>query len=177
MDIKVLVRKGVSETLEFLGEAEKNSALFKELKEKTGITRKKLTVLADQGLLKKSDERVVVKTVPIKRKRTTYSISDMGKRLLELCGNLSEEEAKAFLKTSQTQLDVLRFFLKEGPKRARDVPDTAPDKLKRIVNRGFLEKKTDKVEESHDVYRLKRTYTLTEKGKKVYTAYKTIVSI
>lgn len=178
MDIRFLVKKGVIEALGFLGEAEGNSALSSELKEMTGIKRRKLRFLVDQGILEKSDERVVVKTVPVKRKRTAYGISAMGKRLLELFESLSEKEAKTFLKTSRRQLDILRFFLKAGPKRPRDVlPDIQSATLTRLSERGLLDRKNVMVEETIDIVGLKRTYTLTEKGKKVYTAYKTIASL
>jgi len=90
LDIKILARKGVAEVLEVLGEAEGNSALSSELREKTGITHKKLKILVDEGVLDRSEERVLVRTVPIRRRIATYNISDKGKRLLEICEGLSE---------------------------------------------------------------------------------------
>ena len=177
MNIKILVRKGVSEALELLAEAEKNSALADELREKTGISRKKLALLADEGLLEKSDETVLVRTAPIKRRIATYSLSDKGKRLLEICENISDEEAKDFLRVPPHQLDVLRFLSKEGPKRARDILDTPSDKLQRIVKKGVLDKKVEEVEETRQVFRLKRTYTLTGKGTKICKALQTIKSL
>jgi len=55
---------------------------------------------------------------------------------------------------------------------AKDYP-----KLMRMVNRGFLDKDVKEFEEKQEVYRLKRTYTLTDKGKRLYEAYKTIISL
>jgi len=177
LDIKFLARKGVSEALTLLGEAEDNSVLGSELKEKAGITSDKLKVLVDEGVLERSDERVLVRTIPVRRRISTYSISDKGKRLLEICETLTGDEAKDFLKVSQQQLEVLRVFLKEGPKRSRELPETPSDFLMRLTNRGFLDKEVREEEDKHDVYRLKRTYTLTDKGRKLYEAYRTIISL
>jgi len=40
----------------------------------------------------------------------------------------------------------------------------------RLVKRGFLQKDVKEVEDKQKVYRLKQTYTLTDKGKKLYEA-------
>jgi len=122
LNIKVLARKGISEVLEFLG-TEGSSVLGEELRDKTGITHKNLKVLVDRGVLEKGEERVLVRTIPIRRRISTYSISDKGRRILEICENLTEDEAKEFLRVSQRQLSVLRKILNEGPKRARDFPE------------------------------------------------------
>ena len=45
------------------------------------------------------------------------------------------------------------------------------------MNRGFLEKDVKEVEDEQKVYRLKQTYTLTDKGEKLYEAYKIIQEI
>jgi len=163
--------------LEFLGESEGNSAVGSDLREKTGISKGNLALLVDEGVLEKSQERVLVKTIPIKRRIATYSITDKGKRLLEICQGLSEDEAEEFLKVSKKQLDVLRIFLKEGPKRSRDLSETPTDFLARLANRGFLQKEVKETEDKQDVYRLKRTYSLTDKGKRLYEAIKIIVSL
>jgi len=55
--------------------------------------------------LERSEERVLVRTIPIRRRIATYNISDKGKRLLEICEDLSEEETEEFLKVSKNQLD------------------------------------------------------------------------
>lgn len=177
MDIKILVRKGVPDALELLGKAKENSALSDELKEKTEITTDRLKLLVDESVLERSEEKVLVRTVPIKRRIATYNIADKGKRLLEICENLSDEEVKNFLKVSSQQLDVLRFFLKEGPKRSREIPDTTPDVLLRMAKREFLEKKVEDVEDKRDVYGFKHTYTLTEKGRTISKALQTIRSL
>jgi len=177
LNIKILTRKGVAEALEFLGEAEGNSALKAELMEKTGISKHTLALLVDEGVLERSKERILARTIPIKRRIATYSITDKGKRLLEICKGLSEEEAKEFLRVTKNQLDVLRILLKDGPKRSRDIPEAPADFLMRLVNRGFLEKDVKEVEDEQEVYRLKQTYTLTDKGKKLYEAYKIIKSL
>jgi len=72
---------------------------------------------------------------------------------------------------------VLRIFLKEGPKRSRDLPETPADFLTRLANRGFLQKEVKETEDKQDVYKVKRTYSLTDKGKKLYEAIKIIVSL
>jgi len=177
LDIKILAKKGVSEVLEILGEAEGNSALGNELREKAGIHKRNLSLLVDEGVLERSEERVLVRTIPIMRRIATFSITDKGKRLLEICENLTEEEAEDFLKVSKNQLDVLRIFLKEGPKRSRDLPEAPTDFLNRMVNRGFLDKDVKEFEDKQEIYRNKRTYMLTDKGKKIYEAYKTIISL
>jgi len=177
LNIGILARKGVAEVLEVLGEAEGNSALGGELREKTGIHKRNLSLLVDEGVLERSEERVLVRIIPIRRRIATYSITDKGKRLLEICEGLSEEEAKDFLRVSKNQLDVLRIFLKEGPKRSRDLPETPSDFLNRLVNRGFLEKEVKEFEDKHEVYRWKHTYVLTDKGKRLYEAVKTIISL
>jgi len=177
LNIKILARKGVAEVLEILGESEENSAIGSDLRDKTRISKINLALLVDEGVLEKSEERVLVRTIPIRRKIATYSITDKGKRLLEICQGLSEDEAKDFLKVSKNQLDVLGRFLKEGPKRVRDLPETPTDFLYRLVNRGFLEKEVKGMEDKQEVYRNKRTYTLTDKGKKLYEAVKTIISL
>jgi len=177
LNIKILARKGVAEVLEFLGESEENSAVGSNLRDKTRISKSNLALLVDEGVLEKSEERVLVRTIPIRRRIATYSITDKGKRLLEICQGLSEEEAKNFLKVSKNQLNVLRIFLKEGPKRARDLPETPGDFLMRLAKRGFLQKEVKEIEDKQDVYRRKRTYSLTDKGKKLYEAIKTIISL
>jgi len=174
LDIKILVRKGVPETLELLTKAEKNSVVGDELREKTEISGDRLKILVAEGVLERSEEKVLARAVPMKRRIATYNIADKGKRLVEICENLSEEEAKDFLRVSSRQLDMLRFFLKEGPKRAREISDTKPDVLLRMVKRVLLNKKVEDVEEKRNVYRLKRTYTLTEKGRKISKALQTI---
>jgi len=177
LNVRILARKGVAEVLEFLGESEGNSALGGELREKAGISKSNLALLVDEGILDRSEERVLVRTIPIRRRIATFSISDKGERLLEICEGLSEEEAKDFLRVSKNQLDVLRIFLKEGRKRSRDLPEAPTDFLNRLVNRGFLEKEVKETEDKHEVYRRKRTYILTDKGKKLYEAIKIIVSL
>ena len=97
MDIKFLARKGVSEALTLLGEDEDNSVLGRELKEKTGITSNKLKILVDEGVLERSDERVLVRTIPIRRRISTYNISDKGKRLLEICESIDSILVSLFL--------------------------------------------------------------------------------
>jgi len=74
-------------------------------------------------------------------------------------------------------LEVLRIFLKEGPKRSRDLPETPLDFLNKLVNRGFLEKEVKEFEDKHEIYRWKHTYVLTDKGKRLYEAVKIIVSL
>ena len=69
-----------------------------------------------------------------------YSLSDKGKRLLEISENLSDDEAKAFLVISPRQLDTLRAILKEGSKGPRDFPYDARYAIKKMVERGFLER-------------------------------------
>jgi len=177
LDIRILARKDVAEALEYLGESEGNSVSGSELREKTGIHKRNLSLLMDEGVLERSEERVLVRTIPIRRRIATYNISDKGKRLLEICEDLSEEETEEFLKVSKNQLDVLRIFLKEGPKRSRDLPEITSDFLYRLVNRGFLEKDIKEIEDKQEIYRKKRTYTLTDKGKKLYEAIKVIVSL
>ena len=73
------------------------------------------------------------------RGHVAYSLSDKGKRLLEISENLSDEEAKAFLVISPRQLDILRAISKEGPKRPRDFPH-GTHRIKMMVERGFLER-------------------------------------
>jgi len=177
LNVRILARKGVAEVLEVLGESEGNSALGNELREKTGISKSNLALLVDEGVLDRSEERVLVRTIPIRRRISTFSITDKGKRLLEICEGLSEEEAKDFLRVSKNQLDVLRIFLKEGPKRSRDLPEAPTDFLNRLANRGFLEKEVKETEDKQEIYRRKRTYILTDKGKKLYEAVKIIVSL
>jgi len=66
------------------------------------ITRKRLAVLADEGLLEKSEEKVVVSKVPIKRKRTTYSISDKANRLLKVCETSPMRKLKTSSRSRRT---------------------------------------------------------------------------
>jgi len=47
----------------------------------------------------------------------------------------------------------------------------------RMVKRGFLGKDVREVEDKQEVYRRKRSYALTDKGKKLYEAYKIIISL
>jgi len=137
LNVRILARKGVAEVLEVLGESEGNSALGNELREKARISKNNLALLVDEDVLDRSEERVLVRTIPIRRRIATFSITDKGERLLEICEGLSEEEAKDFLRVSKNQLDVLRVFLKEGPKRSRDLPEVPTDFLNRFVNRGI----------------------------------------
>lgn len=103
--------------------------------------------------LKEKGEKPVRKRREVGTHRCViYSISDKGRRLIEISENLSEEEVKDFLKISQCQLEVLRTVLKEGPKRVRDFPYNPRYSLKRMIERGFL----DKTVKSFDVEQLRR---------------------
>jgi len=59
-------------------------------------------------------------------------------RALEICEDLSDDEAKDLLGLSSRQLNMLRRILKDGSKRASDFPYDAKHNLKRLVERGFL---------------------------------------
>jgi len=71
------------------------------------------------------------------RRRVIYRLSDRGRRALEICEGLSDEEAKDLLGISSRQLDMLRR-LKDGSKRAVDFPYYVRRNLKRLIERGFL---------------------------------------
>ena len=71
-----------------------------------------------------------------------YSITDKGKRLLEISQDLSDEEANEFLRVSSPQLEILRTLLKEGPKHPSDFPYDPRYSLKSMVGRGFLRSKS-----------------------------------
>jgi len=71
------------------------------------------------------------------KRRIVYRLTDKGRRLLEICESLSDEEAKDFLGLSSRQLDMLRM-LKAGSKRAVDFPYDTRYSLKKMVERGFL---------------------------------------
>jgi len=86
------------------------------------------------------------------KKQVLYTLTDKGKRLLEICENLSNEEAKKFLGVSPRQLDVLRTIWREGSKRVRGFPFYARYAVKRMVEKGFLAKTVEGV----DVEDLKR---------------------
>ena len=63
------------------------------------------------------------------RRRVIYRLSDRGRRALEICEDLSDDEAKDLLGLSSRQLDMLRRILKDGSKRAADFPYDAKHNL------------------------------------------------
>ena len=83
-------------------------------------------------------------TVPI-GKRVTYALTNKGERLLEICEDISQEEAEEFLRVPPRPLEVLRTIRKEGPKRACDFHPNAYYHLQRMVDRGFLDRVVKRV--------------------------------
>ena len=79
------------------------------------------------------------------KRRVIYRLSDKGRRILEICEDLSEEEAKELLDPSPFQLDILRR-LKDGSKRAADFPYSARYSLERMVERGLLTRTVEGVD-------------------------------
>jgi len=177
LDIKILSRKGVFESLELLANSEANTMSASDLRRKTGISNKVLRLFEEQGILKKNVEKIVVREIPINRKLRVYSLTEKGKKLIKLYESLTEDEAKEYLKFTSRQLMWMRFLHKEGEKRSRDIPNCALDGLKRLVKRGFISHKIKNVTETRKIYRMNKFYRLTEKGKKVYEAYKAIASL
>lgn len=95
------------------------------------------------------------------RRRVVYRLSDKGRRALEICEGLSEEEAKDLLDLSPRQLDMLRSILKDGSKCAADFQYNARYSLKKMVERGFLIRKVEGVDA--DVIRRMRDEGLTNR--------------
>jgi len=64
------------------------------------------------------------------KRRVIYRLSDKGRRILEICEDLSDGEAKDLLGLSPHQLDVLRS-LKDGSIHTADFPYNAKYNIKK----------------------------------------------
>ena len=87
--------------------------------------------VSSSELNEKGKEKVLMK------KHEIYGLTDKGRQLPELCGNLSEEDAKDSAKVLRRQLDALGTIFKEGSRLTCDFPDCARCHLVKMVEREF----------------------------------------
>lgn len=171
MNIRILARRGVPEVLGFLSKGE--SVTTKELVEKTSIGKMTLPIIRKEGLVEVSVERVPIRERPVKVRRAFYRLTEKGRKMLELYTTLSEGGDMDLLRVTPKQIKCLTP-LEGGWKRLGDVPEEARGGVSHLVDRGLVEKKVSEEEETRKVYGARRLYTITEKGLKIYKAYKTI---
>jgi DNA-binding HxlR family transcriptional regulator len=176
LDFGVLVRKGVSEVLDFLSD-NSEGVPFVELREKAHVNkhtlRNALLLLRDNGLVELATRDVVVREVPVKLRRASYWLSDKGKRLIEVCDVVGVE----LLKVSPKQLECLRLFEGEKKKHISDFPEGFKPTVYDLIKRGFVEKSLGEEETKRKVYGKRLVCTITEKGLKAHKALKTIESL
>jgi len=158
LEFKVLVRKGVLEVLDF--------------REKTPVSVESLRLLRDNGLVEFTAKQVVVREVPVKLKRASCWLSDKGKRMLELCGEVDAD----LLRVTPKQLECLKMLEKER-KYLSDLPEGLKPTLQNLVKRGLVEKRVAEEETKRKVYGKRLVYTITEKGVKAHEALKTIEAL
>lgn len=173
MDIRILSRQGVPDVLDILSKGGEKPVTTKELLEKTPVNRQILRVIRKEGLVEVSEERVLLRTVPVKIRHASYRLTEKGRKMLELCTTLSEEDTE-LLRITPAQIKAITSLKGGEWKRMRDLPEEARNAVQNIVKRGLVEKRVSEEEENREVYGVKRLYTITEKGLKVDKAYKTI---
>jgi len=171
LEFKVLVRKGVLEVLDMLSSSDEG-VTARELREKTPVSVESLRLLRDNGLVEFTAKQVVVREVPVKLRRASCWLSDKGKRMLELCGEVDTD----LLRITPKQLECLKM-LEKGKKFLSDLPEDLKPRLQNLVKRGLVEKHVAEEETKRKVYGKRLVYTITEKGAKVYEALKTIESL
>jgi len=171
LEFKVLVRKGVLEVLDLLSGSEEGITA-KKLREKTPVSIDTLRLLRDNGLVEFTAKQVVVREVPIKLRRASCWLSDKGKQLLELSGEVDAD----LLRVTAKQLECLKM-LEKGKKHLSDIPEGLKPTLQNLVKRGLVEKRVAEEETKRKVYGKRLVYTITEKGAKAYKALKTIASL
>jgi DNA-binding HxlR family transcriptional regulator len=176
LDLRILVRKGVPEVLDFLSDSSEGVP-FVELREKAHVNkhtlRNALLLLRDNGLVELATRDVVVREVPVKLRRASYWLSDKGKRLVEVCDVVGVE----LLKVSPKQLECLRLFEGEKKKHISDFPEGFKPTVYDLIKRGFVEKSLGEEETKRKVYGKRLVCTITEKGLKAHKALKTIESL
>jgi len=168
LDFKVLVRKGVLEVLDLLS-GNDEGVTARELREKTPVSTESLRLLRDNGLVEFTAKQVVVREVPVKLRRASCWLSDKGKRLLELCGEVDAD----LLRVTPKQLECLKLLEKEKKYLSEILEEFKPT-LQNLVKRGLVEKRVAEEETKRKVYGKRLVYTITEKGLKAYEALKVI---
>ena len=157
--------------LEILSESKKGIP-NRELRDKTSITSKNLRILREHGLIEFSVEKIAVREITVKLKRSFFWLSDKGKKMLELYGTVDAD----LLKITPKQVECLKF-LKDGKKRLSEIPENLKHTINHLFDRNLVEKRVVEEEVKREVYVRKRVYTLTEKGAKAYKAIKTIQAL
>jgi DNA-binding PadR family transcriptional regulator len=89
---------------------------------------------------------------------------------------LSKSVDADLLKITPKQLECLRL-LEGEEKHLSDVPEDVQPTLRKLVDRGLVEKRVAEEETKRKVYGKKHIYTITEKGLKAYKALKTIQAL
>jgi len=171
LEFKVLVRKGVLEVLELLSDSGEG-VTARELREKTPVNVESLRLLRENGLVDFTAKQVVVREVSVKVKRASCRLSDKGKRMLELSGEVDAD----LLRITPKQLECLKL-LEDGKKLLSDIPEGLKPTLQGLVKRGLVEKRVAEEETKRKVYGKRLVYTITEKGAKAYEALKTIETL
>jgi predicted transcriptional regulator len=176
LDLRILVRKGVSEVLDFLSD-NSEGVTFVELCERVHVNRhtlrSALLLLRDNGLVELATREVVVREVPVKLRRASYWLSDKGKKIIEACDVVGVEP----LRVSPKQLECLRLFEGEKKKHISDFPEGFKPTVYDLIKRGFVEKSLGEEETKRKVYGKRLVCTITEKGLKAHKALKTIESL
>jgi len=171
LEFKVLVRKGVLEVLDLLsGSSEGVTA--RELREKTPVSTDTLRLLRDNGLVEFTAKQVVVREVSVKLKKASCWLSDKGKQMLKLLGEVDTD----LLRITPKQLECLKL-LEKGKKYLSEVSEEFKPTIQNLVKRGLVEKRVAEEETKRKVYGKRLVYTITEKGLKAYEALKTIKSL
>jgi len=171
LEFKVLVRKGVLEVLDLLSGSDEG-VTARELREKTPVSVESLRLLKEYGLVEFTAKQVVVREVPVKLRRASCWLSDKGKRMLELCGEVDAD----LLRITPKQLECLKL-LEKGKKYLSEISEEFKPTLQNLVKRGLVEKHVAEEETKRKVYGKRLVYTITEKGAEAHKALKTIASL
>jgi len=171
LEFKVLVRKGVLEVLDLLSSSDEG-VTARELREKTPVSTDTLRLLRDNGLVEFTAKQVVVREVSVKLKKASCWLSDKGKQMLKLLGEVDTD----LLRITPKQLECLKL-LEKGKKHLSEISEEFKPTLQNLVKRGLVEKHVAEEETKRKVYGKRLVYTITEKGAKAYEALKTIESL